>query len=117
MHRKRAMIDPKTLAWYPWIFHMSWLAGSNVLAYADYWGEKLAWFFGITSPKYYWELEEFKRMEAEEEERKKKEAEETFGWAEKGEEKQDKILEQPSLVTLDAKKIKGASNLLPRIYL
>ena len=58
------------------------------MAYADYWGEKLAWFFGITSPKYYWELEEFKRMEAEEEERKKKEAEETFGWAEKGEEKQ-----------------------------
>ena len=64
------------------------ISGSTVLTYADHWGEKLAWFFGITSPKYYWELEEFKRMNAEEEERKKKEAEETFGWAEKGEENQ-----------------------------
>ena len=32
-YRKRAMIDPKTLAWYPWIFHMSWLAGSNYSVY------------------------------------------------------------------------------------
>ena len=54
-----------------------------MLAYADHWGEKLAWFFGITSPKYYWELEEFKKMEAEEEERKKKEAENNFGWTER----------------------------------
>ena len=58
------------------------------MAYADNWGEKLAWFFGITSPKYYWELEEFKKMSAEEEELKKKEAEENFGWTEKGEESQ-----------------------------
>jgi len=104
--RKRALIDPKTLSWYPWIFHMSWLTGSTILTYADHWGEKLAWFFGITSPKYYWELEEFKRMNAEEEERKKKEAEETYGWAEKGEENQDKVLDQPSLATLDATKLK-----------
>ena len=58
------------------------------MAFADNWGEKLAWFFGITSPKYYWELEEFKKMSAEEEELKKKEAEENFGWTEKGEESQ-----------------------------
>ena len=70
------------------IFQFVGISGTNILAYADHWGEKLAWFFGITSPKYYWELEEFKRMKAEEEERKKKEAEENFGWSEKGEESQ-----------------------------
>ena len=62
------------------------------MAHADNWGEKLAWFFGITSPKYYWELEEFKKMSAEEEELKKKEAEENFGWTEKGEESQVKFI-------------------------
>ena len=82
------------------------ISGSNILSYADYWGEKLAWFFGITSPKYYWELEEFKKMEAEEEDRKKAEKEETFGWTEKGEQDQDKVLEQPTLATLDAKELK-----------
>ena len=39
-------------------------------------------FFGITSPKYYWELEEFKKMKEEEEERKKKRADNTAGWLE-----------------------------------
>ena len=67
---------------------MKFFSGTNILAYADNWGEKLAWFFGITSPKYYWELEEFKKMSAEEEELKKKEAEENFGWTEKGKESQ-----------------------------
>ena len=67
---------------------MDFFSGTNILAFADNWGEKLAWFFGITSPKYYWELEEFKKMSAEEEELKKKEAEENFGWTEKGEESQ-----------------------------
>ena len=28
IQRKRALINPKTLPWYPWVFHMSWLAGS-----------------------------------------------------------------------------------------
>ena len=41
-------------------------------------------FFGITSPKYYYELEEFKKINEEEEERKKKEAENTSGWLEQG---------------------------------
>ena len=29
--RKRALIDPKTLSWYSWMFHMSWLTGSSCL--------------------------------------------------------------------------------------
>ncbi len=28
-------------------------------------GEKLAWFFGITKPKYYAEIQEFERMDEE----------------------------------------------------
>ena len=28
-------------------------------------GEKLAWFFGITKPKYYSELQEYERMDEE----------------------------------------------------
>ncbi len=38
------------------MIHYTWFAGSSVLGYCDDWGEKLAWFFGITSPKYYYEL-------------------------------------------------------------
>ncbi len=52
-------------------------------------------FFGITSPKYYYEIEEFKRMQEEEEERKKEEAANTHGWQS---ENQDREIEmsQPS---------------------
>ena len=41
--RQRALINPKTLSWFPWMAHYSWLAGSTVLSYADSWGERLAW--------------------------------------------------------------------------
>ena len=33
---------------------------------ADYAGEKLAWWFGITKPKFLYEIEEFNRMKKEE---------------------------------------------------
>ncbi|TRY78343.1 hypothetical protein TCAL_10847 [Tigriopus californicus] len=62
-------LDTKTLAWMPWMIHHTWFAGSTILSYCDFWGEKLAWIFGITSPKYYYEIEEFKRIEEEEKER------------------------------------------------
>jgi hypothetical protein len=42
------------------MIHYTWFAGSSVMGYCDDWGEKLAWFFGITSPKYYYELVSFK---------------------------------------------------------
>jgi hypothetical protein len=44
-----------------------------IFSYCDFFGEKLAWFFGITSPKYYYELQEFRREQEREEERKEKE--------------------------------------------
>ena len=37
---------------------------SNVAA-VDFCGEKLAWMFGITSPKYQYAIDEFRRLEAE----------------------------------------------------
>ena len=41
--KQRALIDPKSLSWMPWMIHYSWLAGSRVFNYADSWGERLAW--------------------------------------------------------------------------
>ena len=104
--KKRALLDPKTLTWLPWFWHMSWLSGSTLLSYCDHYGEKLAWFFGITSPKYYWEIEEFKKMQEEEKERKKKEKEENFGWSEKDRETDEVKAEQPKLATLDPAHLK-----------
>lgn len=37
---------------------------SNISA-ADFCGEKLAWVFGITSPKYQYEIDEYRRMQKE----------------------------------------------------
>ena len=54
----------------------------ELLSYCDFFGEKLAWFFGITSPKYYYELEEYRRELEAEEERAKKEDIEIRGWRE-----------------------------------
>jgi len=92
-HRQE-IVDPKSLTWVPWMVYYSWLAGSTFFQYCDSWGEKLAWFFGITSPKYYYELEEFKKMQLEEEERKQKEAENTAGWLEQGSQG-GQVMDQP----------------------
>lgn len=45
-------------------------------------GERLAWWFGITSPKYYYEIQEALRMKDEEEARKKRQDAEMAGWSE-----------------------------------
>jgi len=92
--QKQEIVDPKSLTWVPWMVYYSWLAGSTFFQYCDSWGEKLAWFFGITSPKYYYELEEFKKMQLEEEERKQKEAENTAGWLEQGSQG-GQVMDQP----------------------
>ena len=46
--------------------HYTWWFGSGFLGYCDFFGEKLAWALGITSPKYYYEIEDFKRQQEEE---------------------------------------------------
>lgn len=68
----------KSLTWGPWLSYKAWAAGSSALAVCDYLGENLAYFFGITTPKYWYEIEEYKRMEAQKLE-KLKQAE---GWSE-----------------------------------
>merc|ERR1712142_837843 len=45
-------IETRNLRWIPWVVHYTWWFGAGFLGYCDHWGEKLAWFFGITSPKY-----------------------------------------------------------------
>jgi len=43
----------------------------SFLKACDYMGEKLAWWLGITKPKFLYEIEEYKRMKKEQEEREK----------------------------------------------
>lgn len=59
-----------------WFRYKSWAASSSTLAAVDYVGESLAYFFGITSPKYQLEISEYNRMQ----DKLKKSDEETKGW-------------------------------------
>ncbi|XP_070578306.1 protein FAM177A1-like [Ptychodera flava] len=61
-------VDPKTLTWMPYIWYHTVSAAMGTLAVCDYLGEKLAWFFGITTPKYQYAIDEYYRNLKEEEE-------------------------------------------------
>lgn len=74
-------INPATLAWIPWIFYQTSIAGNKALAVCDVFGEYLANFFGIITPKYDYEIEHYKRMIEEEKERKQQDVE-VGGWTE-----------------------------------
>ncbi|XP_058059587.1 protein FAM177A1 [Anopheles bellator] len=58
-------VDESTMKWTDWMRYKTCKLGSTVLAGCDYVGEGLASFLGITTPKYSYEIEEFKRMQAE----------------------------------------------------
>uniref|UniRef100_A0A182JIJ9 Uncharacterized protein n=1 Tax=Anopheles atroparvus TaxID=41427 RepID=A0A182JIJ9_ANOAO len=60
-------VDESKLKWAEWMRYKTYKLGSSVLAGCDYVGEGLASFLGITTPKYSYEIEEFKRMQAEQE--------------------------------------------------
>lgn len=64
--------------WGPWLWFKTWRAGASTLAVVDSIGEYLAALFGITTPKYYFELEEYKKREA----KKETEKEKGQGWSE-----------------------------------
>lgn len=68
----------------PWtanvIPHALIVVGTRALAICDYLGEKLAFLFGITSPKYQYEIEEYYRQKKEDEDCKKKQKDEYAGW-------------------------------------
>ncbi|PZC77783.1 protein FAM177A1 [Helicoverpa armigera] len=72
-------VDPKTLSWGPWFSHYAWKSGNKVLNAVDYAGESLAGFFGITTPKYQIEIDEYERMKEE----KRKLDEDAAGWVPK----------------------------------
>lgn len=63
--RNEGTVDESKMNWGDWMLHKTCKLGSSVLAGCDYVGEGLASFLGITTPKYSFEIEEFKRMQAE----------------------------------------------------
>lgn len=60
----------------PWLWYKAWRTGASTLSIIDNIGEYLAAFFGITTPKYFFELEEYKRRQEE----IKKDEEQRQGW-------------------------------------
>ncbi|XP_076162887.1 protein FAM177A1 [Ptiloglossa arizonensis] len=75
-----SQIDPKTLNWIPWTWYQTTWFGTKVLDGCDYLGEWLANFFGITAPKYQFEINEFYRLQALENETMHKQDLEMGGW-------------------------------------
>lgn len=61
------------------MIHKALHAGNRVLAACDYVGESIAAFLGITTPKYSYELEQFKRMQ-DEKTKADREEKEVGGW-------------------------------------
>lgn len=51
----------KELNWTPWFMHKAQRLGRNVVNGLDYTGEKLADFFNITTPKYAYEIEQYRK--------------------------------------------------------
>ena len=84
--QSQAVTNPSEMSWTPWFIYLVWLSATSTLRAADSLGEKLAWWLGITSPKYYYEIQEAKRMLKEEEERKKNMDAEMAGWVGEGKE-------------------------------
>ncbi|KAG8288057.1 hypothetical protein J6590_025401 [Homalodisca vitripennis] len=90
-------VDPKSLTWGPWIWYQTTTAGSKTLEVCDYLGESLASFFGITTPKYQFEIDHFNQLVAEEEALKKEQDLEMGGWVTKSAEEQSATGVAPSV--------------------
>ncbi|XP_063977320.1 protein FAM177A1-like [Diachasmimorpha longicaudata] len=76
------VVDPKTLEWIPWIWHQTTCFSCKVLESCDYVGEALADFFGITSPKYQFEINEYNRLQRILTAEREKEQLQMAGWTE-----------------------------------
>jgi len=61
------IIDTTSLTWFPWFWHYLTRSAYGLLGGADFCGEKLAWMFGITSPKYQYYIDQHNKIQAEEE--------------------------------------------------
>lgn len=64
------------MGWGPWLIYKALRTGNTTLSACDYVGEAIASFLGITTPKYQFEIEEYRRIEEE----RKKEANSSAGW-------------------------------------
>nr|CAB3244370.1 protein FAM177A1-like [Phallusia mammillata] len=69
-------VDVSKLTWPSYLWYQTLQTAFGGLAVCDYLGEKLAYIFGITSPKYQYAIDEIQRMEDEEQEDADLEAEE-----------------------------------------
>lgn len=69
--QKQMDIQAKSLSWIPWSFYMAKRTAVKSIEACDYAGEKLAWWLGITKPKFLYEIEEALRIKKEQEERNK----------------------------------------------
>ena len=70
------------MPWLPWMSFQAVNAGSKALAVCDQVGESLAYFLGITGPKYRYEIEEAQRIQEEELAAKQAQDLEMAGWTE-----------------------------------
>lgn len=73
----------KHSGWLPWAWYQTTWFSSKMLDGCDYIGERLASFFGITAPKYQFEINEFYRLQALEKEMLHKQDLEMGGWNER----------------------------------
>lgn len=64
------LAEKHSLQWLPWIWYYLALTFTKTFSAADTCGEKLAWFFGITSPKYQSAIDEYYRAKSLEEKEK-----------------------------------------------
>jgi hypothetical protein len=55
----------KALSWPNWIHHYTAAGGSKTLSVLDSMGESIAYYLGITTPKYQYEIDEFHRAQEE----------------------------------------------------
>ncbi|XP_015921799.1 protein FAM177A1 [Parasteatoda tepidariorum] len=98
----QSVVDPSSLKWIPYFEYLLWMFGSRTLAVCDYLGEHLAWFLGITSPKYQYELDLYEKITKEEEELQKHIKAENAGWT-TSEDQQNTVDFQPKSNVIETK--------------
>lgn len=90
-----AHVNPGQMPWAPWMWYQAATAATQTLQVCDYLGESLASFFGITTPKYQYEIEEYHRVIAEEKEMQQKMDMEMGGWVTSSERESGPVGDQP----------------------
>ncbi|XP_011171424.3 protein FAM177A1 [Solenopsis invicta] len=95
-----SQIDTKNMNWLPWAWYQTTYLSSKMLDGCDYVGECLANFFGITAPKYQFEINEFYRLQALEREMAYKQDLEMGGW---NEQKRNNLISSDAMLANERK--------------